>query len=133
MIRSVVEQTERFRVGWIDTDAGGRIHFTAVFRWVEAVEIALLRRLGLLDDDRVRDFPRRKVEAEFTLPLVFDDEVEVTLRVERIGRSSITYSWDVLRRGALAIRGSHVVVQVDAHGRPSPVDERYRALLDPAT
>lgn len=24
------------RVAWIDTDAGGRIHFTAAFRWAEA-------------------------------------------------------------------------------------------------
>jgi acyl-CoA thioester hydrolase len=128
----MVVQTQRFRVGWIDTDAGGRIHFTAVFRWVEVAEISLLRRLGLLDE-RLADFPRRKVEAEFTLPLVFEDEIDVTLRVARIGRTSITYTWDVLRRGALAIRGSHVVVHVDEQGRPSPVDERYRAQLDPST
>jgi YbgC/YbaW family acyl-CoA thioester hydrolase len=121
----MVEESARFRVGWIDTDAGGRIHFTSVFRWVEVVETELLRRLELLQ--QVADLPRRKVEAEFTLPLVFDDEVDVTLRIERVGRTSITFTWDVLRRGALAIRGSHVVVHVDETGRPAPVDERVRA------
>src|SRR5687767_10143613 len=40
----------RSRVAWIDTDAGGRIHFTAAFRWAESGETALLRSLGLLDD-----------------------------------------------------------------------------------
>ena len=31
------EHRERLRVAWVDTDAGGRIHFTAAFRWAEAV------------------------------------------------------------------------------------------------
>ena len=124
----MVEHTERFRVAWMDTDAGGRIHFTSVFRWVEAVEIELLRRLDVLQD--VADFPRRKVEAEFTLPLVFDDEIDVTVRIERVGRTSIAFGWDVLRRGALAIRGSHVVVHVDEDGRPAPVDERVRRAVE---
>jgi hypothetical protein len=38
------------RVAWVDTDAAGRIHFTAAFRWAEMAETALLRSLGLLDD-----------------------------------------------------------------------------------
>ena len=45
---AVIEQVEHVRVAWVDTDAGGRIHFTAVFRWVEAAEVALMRRLGLM-------------------------------------------------------------------------------------
>src|SRR5919206_3902223 len=59
--RVVIEQIERTRVAWVDTDTGGRIHFTAVFRWAEAAETALMRRFGLLDE--WRDFPRRRVEA----------------------------------------------------------------------
>jgi acyl-CoA thioester hydrolase len=39
----VVEQVERARVAWVDTDAGGRIHFTAAFRWAEAAETELMR------------------------------------------------------------------------------------------
>ena len=46
----MAEHTERMRVGWIDTDAGGRIHFTVAFRWAEAAETGLYRKLGLLSD-----------------------------------------------------------------------------------
>ena len=60
----MVEQVEQDRVAWVDTDAGGRIHFTAVFRWAEQAETALIRRLGLLDATW-GDYPRRKVEAEY--------------------------------------------------------------------
>jgi acyl-CoA thioesterase FadM len=34
-VTAAVEQVERAHVAWVDTDAGGRIHFTAVFRWAE--------------------------------------------------------------------------------------------------
>src|ERR687886_388171 len=50
---------ERTRVAWVDTDAGGRIHFTAAFRWAEAAETGLGRSLGLLQD--WGDLPRRAV------------------------------------------------------------------------
>jgi len=48
-------------VAWVDTDAGGRIHFTAAFRWAELAETALMRRLGLIGATW-GDYPRRKVE-----------------------------------------------------------------------
>jgi YbgC/YbaW family acyl-CoA thioester hydrolase len=124
----VAAQTERFRVAWVDTDAGGRIHFTAAFRWAEATEVSLYRRLGLLQD-RVGDFPRRHVEAEFRRVLVFDDELEVQLRVDRVGRTSITYRWEIVHAGETAIEGRHTVVHVDREGRPEEVDDELRRLL----
>ena len=125
----MAEQTERFRVAWVDTDTGGRIHFTAAFRWAEATETTLYRRLGLLGGE-LGDYPRRHVEAEFRRVLVFEDELEVRLRVERVGTTSITYCWDVSKDGEVAIEGTHTVVHVDADGRPAPLAERLRALLE---
>ena len=122
-----VEQVERTRVAWVDTDAGGRIHFTAAFRWAEAAETALCRSLGLLEE--WADFPRRAVEAEYLSVLRFEDEVEVELRPERVGRTSVTYSWDIRRGGEACVRGRHTVVHVDAEGRPAPLPERYRAAF----
>ena len=71
----MVEQVESSRVAWVDTDAGGRIHFTAAFRWAELAETALIRRLGLIDETW-GDYPRRKVEAEYLKVLRFEDEIE---------------------------------------------------------
>ena len=124
----MVEQSERFRVQWVDTDAGGRIHFTAPFRWAEATELALYRRIGL-ERDRIGDLPRRHVEADYLRVLVFDDEIELRLRVARVGTTSITYEWTALHDGEPAIEGSHTIVHVDGEGRPAPLDESLRALL----
>ena len=115
-------------MAWIDTDAGGRIHFTAAFRWAEAAETGLMRALGLLDD--WADYPRRAVEAEYLAVLRFEDEFEVELVPERVGTSSITYSWEIRRPdGEVCIRGRHTAVNVGADGRPAPLSSKVRSAL----
>jgi len=126
----MAEHSETVRVGWIDTDASGRIHFTAAFRWAELAETGLYRKLGLLRSER-GDFPRRKVEAEYRKALVFEDEVEIRIRVESIGRTSILFTWEGLHDGEVAIEGRHTIVQVDATGRPAPISDHVRATLLP--
>src|SRR5436305_6930711 len=113
----MAEQVERRRVAWVDTDAGGRIHFTAAFRWAEAAEHDLIQGYGLAGID-IADFPRRQVQAEYRGVLRFDDEIEVRLRAERVGRTSITYEWQLRRGDEVCVVGRHTVVHVDRDGRP---------------
>jgi acyl-CoA thioester hydrolase len=122
-----VEHVERLRVAWVDTDAGGRIHFSNAFRWAELAETGLMRRVGMLDG--WGDYPRRHAEAEFFKVLRFEDEVEVRLRVERLGRTSITYAWTIEKDGEVYISGRHTVVNVDRQGRPEPLSDEVRAAL----
>ncbi len=122
-----VEQVERTRVAWVDTDAGGRIHFTAAFRFAEAAETGIRRALDLLGD--WGDYPRRRVEADFRAVLRFEDEVEVRIRPERLGTTSITWRWEIDRGGEVCVDGRMTVVHVDAEGRPAPLPDRVRERL----
>jgi len=122
-----IEHVERARVAWVDTDAGGRIHFTAAFRWAEMAETAIRRKLGLLEE--WGSYPRRKVEAEFLQVLVFEDEIEVRIRVERLGQTSITWAFEITRDGEVCVRGTLVVVHVDVDGLPAPLTDEERAAL----
>lgn len=122
-----VEQVERLRVAWVDTDAGGRIHFTAVVRWTEAVETALMRKLGLLDG--WGKYPRRHVVAEYRKVLRFEDEIELRLRVGSVDRTSVTYEWEIRKDADVYADGRYTVVHVDAEGQPGPLPERIRAAL----
>lgn len=117
----------RTRVAWVDTDAGGRIHFTVPFRWAEAAETELLRSLGLLDE--WGNYPRRAAEAEYLEVLRFEDEVDVDLRAAHVGTTSVSYEWDIRRAGEVCIRGRHTVVHVDGDGRPAPLPEALRRAL----
>lgn len=118
---------DRRRVAWVDTDAGGRIHFTAAFRWAEAAETGLMREVGMLEG--WGDYPRRKVEAEFQRVLGFEDEIETRIQVERVGTTSITYVWEISRAEDVCVRGRHTVVHVDREGKPAPLPDRIRAAL----
>ena len=122
------EYAQRFRVAWVDTDASGRIHFTAAFRWAEATETSLWRKLGLVEGES-GDWPRRQVEADFRRPLVFEDEVEVRLRVDEVGTTSVTFAWDVVHDGEVAIAGRHTAVHLGNGGRPAPIPDEVRSAL----
>ncbi|GAA4878906.1 acyl-CoA thioesterase [Actinomycetospora straminea] len=123
-----VLHTERLRVAWADTDAGGRIHWTAVFRWAELAEHALLRRLGR-DRDEAGPYPRRSTDAVYHRALEFDDEIEVRLGVAASGRTSVTFRWHITRDDELCVEGHHTVVHVGADGRAAPWPEHLRAGL----
>jgi acyl-CoA thioester hydrolase len=118
---------ERLRVAWVDTDAGGRIHFTAAFRYAEQAETALFRRLGLVD--QLVDYPRRRVEADFRSVLRFEDEIAVEIRPDRIGRTSITWAWEISRGSDVCVEGRHTVVHVGTGGRPEPLPDEVREAL----
>jgi YbgC/YbaW family acyl-CoA thioester hydrolase len=118
---------ERARVAWFDTDAGGRIHHTAAFRWAEAAETSLMRKAGVLRGSG--DYPCRKVEAAFIKVLVFEDEIETRIRVEGVGTTSITYAWEISRAGEVCVEGRHIVVHVDRDGQPAPLADETRSAL----
>jgi acyl-CoA thioester hydrolase len=124
----VVEHTERVRVGWIGTDAGERIHFTAAFRRSELAETGLYRKLGLLEGGRA-DYPRRRVEAEYLRVLVFEDEVDVTIRVDKVGHTSIRFVWEGVHDGEVAVTGAFTIVHVNEDGKPARIGDEERALL----
>ena len=125
-------RTEHRRVLFVDTDAGGRIHFTAALRWAEAVEHRLVRDLDPGCD--IGTWPRRRVEATYHRALGFDDAFAVTLGVVRVGGSSVTWGWRVEREDAVWVEGGYTTVHVGPDGTPAAVLEPLRTrLLDPAS
>jgi acyl-CoA thioester hydrolase len=120
----------RTRIRFIDTDASGRIHYTAMFRYFESAEIEFLRSMGITYDMK-RDvvFPRVHVECDFRLALRHDDEIDIEVRVGRIGKTSVRFNFRTLKEGELAAQGQVVVVCMDRENQkaaPLPDDIRQR-------
>lgn len=117
------------RIEWPDTDASGVYHNTAAFRFIEVAETALLDRLGFLRQVYGR-LPRAHIEADFERPLGFRDLVDISLAVDAVGKSSVTYQFEMSCRGKVAVRGVAVAVLLSkANGRPVGWPPRYRSLL----
>jgi YbgC/YbaW family acyl-CoA thioester hydrolase len=120
----------RVRVAFPDTDASGRIHFTAMLRYFEAAEIEFLRSLGYSYRDAPEiGFPRVRVECEYRSAVGFDDELDVTVAVKRVGTSSYTLEFAALKDGAVAANGSIVVVCVGRPGRAQALPQRLKDAL----
>ncbi len=103
------------RVEWSDTDASGFHHNTFVIRLLEAAEAALHRRLGL-GTTLFGRIPRVRTDLSYRRRLSFGDLVEARLRVSSIGRSSLTYAFEILRDGDVVADGEVVIVHVGPQG-----------------
>lgn len=119
----------RRRIEWMDTDAAGIYHWTTVFRLAEAAEAALHTALGIADFT-FGATPRVAVEATFARSLRFNDPVEVSLAVTRVGRSSVAYALAVDGEAGRAAQGTVTSVLIDrASGRAIAWPDDIRAAL----
>lgn len=118
----------RRRVEWSDTDAAGHHHNTAVLRWLEEAETVLHERLGIVEQTFGRT-PRVRIEIDFTERLYFRDIVVIRLSVAAVGRTSLTYSFEVARDDVVAARGRAVVVNAAAGQGAEPWSDELRKAL----
>ncbi len=107
------------RIEFSDVDSSGRYHYGTVIRLLEAAEVELLSGLGLLDSIYT-SMPRARLEVDYLSTLRFMDEVDVTVEVEDLGRTSVTIGFTVERGGEACARGRLVTVFVDQQGTPAP-------------
>jgi YbgC/YbaW family acyl-CoA thioester hydrolase len=97
------------RVEFADTDMAGIVHFANFFRWMEAAEVEFLRSLGLsvamTADGLKLGLPRVSASCDFLKPARFEDVLEVSVILEKVGRKSLTYLFDFHKQGEHIARG----------------------------
>ena len=121
------------RVGFSDTDAQAVVYSGRYMPYFDQALTEYHRHLGGID---VRDqFVMRASAVEYHAPARFDDLLEVFIRVERIGTSSVTY--DLAAYGltdeqpdVLLVTAKQTIVAIDrASRRAVPVPESYRGTV----
>ena len=108
--------TTRRRVEFRDTDAAGIVHFSAFFFWMESVEHELLRSIGVAVVDRGADgvdasWPRVSASCDYLSAVRFGDELEISVSVEAVGRTSVTYAFAFAHDALSVARGRVVAVR----------------------
>lgn len=119
------------RIRFIDTDASGRIHYTAMFRYFESAEIEFLRTLGInYDPKRPISFPRVHVECDFKMAIEHDDLIDIEVRVAHVGNSSVRFEFRTVKAGLIAATGNVVLVCMDRDTRrPVSLPDEMRRKL----
>jgi len=97
------------RIEFADTDMAGIVHFANFFRFMEAAEVDFLRSRGLSvvmywEGHRI-SFPRVAASCDYLRPIRFQDVVEITVSLQRLGRKSATYAFEFFRGSELIARG----------------------------
>jgi acyl-CoA thioester hydrolase len=126
----------RTRVGFSDTDAQGIVYYGRYLPYFDLARVEYHRHLALnadlLDGN---EFVMRALAVEYHAPAVFDDTIEVYVRLARIGRTSATYELAAYREedDVLMVTTTQTLVLVDLLERkacpiPDAFTERLRAF-----
>jgi YbgC/YbaW family acyl-CoA thioester hydrolase len=128
------------RVEFCDTDMAGIVHFANFFRFMEAAEQELLRSLGLSVrttwEGQEVGFPRVSAECDYLAPALFEDVLDIAVRVAKIGTKSVTFGFVFTRDGTVLARGQVTTVccRVGADGKIESIaiPLSYRTRLEQA-
>jgi acyl-CoA thioester hydrolase len=124
----------RVRVGFSDTDAQGIVYYGRYLPYFDLARVEYLRRLDLLHPDVLTgyEFVMRACTIEYFAPAVFDDEIDVYVRLARFGRTSATFECAAYRvpDDVLMVTASQTLVLVDLEERRAvPIPESYRERI----
>jgi YbgC/YbaW family acyl-CoA thioester hydrolase len=96
-------------VEFADTDMAGIAHFANYFRFMESAEVDFMQALGLSvrlewQEQQLR-FPRVAAACDYLRPVSFEDVLDIEVRVDKIGRKSVSFAFDFLCRDQVVAKG----------------------------
>jgi len=106
------------RVYYEDTDAGGIVYYANYLKFFERARTEWLRSLGI-DQQALRDqhgaiFVVRNASVDYVASARLDDEVKLTLNVEKLGRASVQFAQQAWRGDTLLSSADVKVGCIDA-------------------
>jgi acyl-CoA thioester hydrolase len=123
----------RTRVAFSDTDAQGVVYYGRYNPYFDLARAEWLRSLGLLHRDTFGEFVMRANDVEYFAPARFDDELEIRVRVAKVGRTSMTFEFAAYKvpEETLLVTAHQTLVFIDPHARrPIEIAADYRAPFD---
>lgn len=118
---------------WGDNDAYGHVNNVVYLAWFDTAVNAWLMQHGALDIHHGATIGLVvETHCNYFAPLAFPQAVQVGIRVEHVGRSSVRYALGVFGTGDVAAAQGHFVhVYVDAATRrPAPLSVEFQKLLE---
>lgn len=125
------------RVYYEDTDAGGIVYYANYLKFFERARTEWLRALAIGQHALLQEhdamFVVKSVSADYHAPARLDDELKLTLRIEKLGRASVLFvqqAWC----GEQLLNSARVKIGcVDAALRPRAIPPAVAARMLGAT
>lgn len=127
----------RIRVRFGDADPAGLVYYPTIFHYFHiALEEFFAQCCGLeyhkLMSDESLGFPTVKAKTEFLVPLVYGDDIDVEIHVSSVGKSSVTFEYEIKRLsdGVLCAHSSQVHVCMNLNTRRAvTIPDKYRTVF----
>ncbi len=123
MSREDFKFEHRLRVRWAEVDRQGIVFNGHYLTYFDVGITEYYRALGYPYPDALTqngtDLYVRKAEIEYEASAEFDDEIDVCVRVARLGRSSFDFYVEIFRSDQMLVRGKVVYVNADPIARKS--------------
>ena len=123
------------RVAFSDTDAQGIVYYGRYLPYFDLARVEYHRNLGLLGMDigeEGQEFVMRAGTIDYLAPAVFDDLIEVYVRMSRIGQTSVTFELAAYRErdDLLLVTATQTLVLVDLDERKAvPIPDAYKEAI----
>src|SRR4051812_15435527 len=123
------------RVGFSDTDAQGVVYYGRYLPYFDLARTEYHRHLGRVPLAEF-DFAMRAVSVDYVAGARFDDLLEIFVRVERIGTTSVTYDHAAYRldedgTDTLMATAKATLVAIDlAERKARPVPDAFRRMIE---
>jgi len=126
------------RVRYNECDAQGHVFNANYFVYFDVILTELWREaLGSYEALTAAglDLVVAETAARFRAPARFDDELEITLEVERLGNTSMVSAIRIGRDGDTLAEGRivHIFVRADRLDEKAPIPDHVRRILQPYT
>ena len=124
------------RVYYEDTDAGGIVYYANYLKFFERARTEWLREIKLHQQNLMEThgvmFVVKRASIDYHAPAKLDDEISLTLSIEKMGRASVEFLQQAHRGTTLLATGRVKVGCVDCAGvrpsaMPAAVAERMRS------
>ena len=123
----VHRESVRFR----DLDGMGHVNNAVFFTYMESARIAFLSSLGA-GDNPLGTLILARAEVDFRSPIAFGEDVEVGVRISRIGTKSFDLEQVIRADGRVAAEGKFVLVGYDyERGASVEIPAEWREWLAP--
>jgi acyl-CoA thioester hydrolase len=129
------------RVRFAETDAQGVVYHSNFLIYCEVARAEYFRGLKLQHADPQEHFWRRKdstwdtviahAECDYRAPARFDDQLRIWIRIARIGTSSYTFEYRIVRADEVVVcdaKTTQVAVHKETR-QPHPLPEGFVAAL----
>ena len=136
MARSDFKFSVKKRVRYAEIDAQAVVFNS---RYLEYFDIGITeywRAAGVYDlwpANESPEFHVARAEVDYKVPILLDEEIDICVRASRVGKSSMTFLFELHGAGKDDLRAGGQLINVhvaEAQGAPAPVPDAFVSLFE---